>query len=98
MTARSTSSRSCGPGPTQSIETEAPLLHEAIHKRPFQAVGVAYMVRARAAINADQPGLGKTLQAIGAVIESGVKGPVLVVAPSVAVTATWPDEFDAWVP
>src|SRR6476661_3642781 len=48
--------------PTPRIEQEAPLLHKAIHERPFQAVGVAYMVRGRQAINADEPGLGKTLQ------------------------------------
>jgi Zierdtviridae DNA helicase len=83
---------------TPILERLYPELHAAVHNRPFQSVGIAFMVRARCAINADEPGLGKTLQAIGAVVEGGVKGPILVVAPAAATTVTWPDEFDVWVP
>jgi SNF2 family DNA or RNA helicase len=83
---------------TPILERLYPELHAAVHNRPFQSVGIAFMKRARCAINADEPGLGKTLQAMGAIIEGEVKGPVLVIAPAAATTVTWPDEFDIWVP
>jgi SNF2 family DNA or RNA helicase len=83
---------------TPILEQLYPELHDAVHNRPFQSVGIAFMKRARYAINADEPGLGKTLQAIGAIVEGEVTGPVLVIAPAAATTVTWPDEFDTWCP
>jgi SNF2 family DNA or RNA helicase len=83
---------------TPRIAREYPKLNAAIQRRAFQSVGVAYAVRACCSANGDQPGLGKTLQAAGAVIEAGLTGPILVVAPSAAATITWPDEFEEWVP
>ena len=80
------------------IEAESPQLAKALKARPFQTVGVAFAARNRSCLIADQPGLGKTLQAIGAVIESGVRGPILVVAPKAAAQITWPQELARWVP
>lgn len=82
----------------QAVEAEAPALAKALKSRPFQTVGVAFAARNQSCLIADQPGLGKTLQAIGAVIESGVRGPVLVVAPKAAAQITWPQELARWVP
>jgi SNF2 family DNA or RNA helicase len=42
--------------------------------------------------------LGKTIQSIAAVIESGITGPILVVAPKAAAKLTWPQELARWVP
>lgn len=39
-----------------------------------------------------------TLQAIGAVVESGVPGPYLVIAPKTAVESVWAPEIRRWVP
>jgi SNF2 family DNA or RNA helicase len=47
---------------------------------------------------ADQPGLGKTVQSIAAIIESGITGTILVVAPKAAAKLTWPQELARWVP
>lgn len=80
------------------VEQEAPRLHAALQNRPFQTVGVAFAARNRSCLIADQPGLGKTLQAIGAVIESETKGPILVVAPKAAAKLTWPQELAQWSP
>jgi SNF2 family DNA or RNA helicase len=71
-------------------------IRAATATRPYQRVGVHFLADSRAALLADQPGLGKTLQTIGAVIESGVPGPYLVVAPATAVTSVWPGEIDRW--
>lgn len=80
------------------VKAEAPTLWAAMQTRPFQTVGAAYAARNRSCLIADQPGLGKTLQAIGAVIESGVTGPILVVAPKAAAQLTWPQELARWAP
>jgi len=84
--------------PTPRIAKLYPRLDAAIHKRPFQSVGVEFAKRARYCVIGDQPGLGKTLEAVGAIIETDLRGPIVVAAPATAVVSTWPDEFDAWVP
>ena len=66
---------------------------------PYQEVGIAYTVLAgyRAMI-ADQPGLGKTIQAIGVVATNPKKlTPTLVVCPA-SVMANWKETFDRWMP
>ncbi|MBK8246380.1 MAG: hypothetical protein IPK85_03135 [Gemmatimonadetes bacterium] len=84
--------------PTPILDEVYPRLSEAVHHRAFQAVGIGFAMRAGVSVNGDHPGLGKTLQAIGAVVESQLAGPILVVAPSVAATVTWPDEMRDWAP
>jgi SNF2 family DNA or RNA helicase len=66
--------------------------------RPYQTVGAAFAARNRSCLIADDPGLGKTVQTIAGIIESGVTGPILVVAPKAAATITWPKELKRWVP
>jgi SNF2 family DNA or RNA helicase len=73
-------------------------LRGAMRARPFQEVGAAFAARNRYALIADDPGLGKTLQSIGAVIEAGIHGLILVVAPKSAVYDTWPREINLWSP
>ena len=84
--------------PTPVLDEVYPRLSAAVHHRAFQAVGIGYHLRAGVSVNGDHPGLGKTLQAIGAVVESQLAGPILVVAPAVAATVTWPDEMRDWAP
>jgi SNF2 family DNA or RNA helicase len=45
----------------------------------------------------DSPGVGKTLSTIIGVVNAGVTGPVLVVAPA-TVCGVWADEFAKWAP
>lgn len=80
------------------IQAQAPRLWQAMTNRPFQTVGAAFAARNHSCLIADQPGLGKTLQSIGAVIEAGITGPILVVAPKSAAKLTWPQELHQWVP
>jgi SNF2 family DNA or RNA helicase len=80
------------------IQANYPAIWEALSTRPFQTVGVAFAARNRSCLIADQPGLGKTLQTIGAAVEAGITGPILVVAPKAAAQLTWPQELARWAP
>lgn len=81
-----------------AVEALAPKLAAAMGNRTYQQVGSAFLARARRALLADEPGLGKTLQAMGAVLEGGITGPILVLAPTAAVQVTWPTEINQWLP
>ena len=66
--------------------------------RSYQRAAVEFMRTRKSVLLADQPGSGKTLQTIAAVIEAGVTGDILVLAPSIAVQAAWPGELARWAP
>lgn len=72
-------------------------LGQALSHRSFQREGIEFMNQQRNVLVADEPGLGKTLQAMGAVIESGCTGSILVVAPKSAAYVTWPHELASWL-
>lgn len=72
-------------------------LGQALSHREFQREGIEFAVKHRNILIADEPGLGKTLQAMGSVIESGCTGSVLVVAPKSAAYVTWPHELASWL-
>lgn len=80
------------------IRTGNPKLWSAMESRPFQTITPLFADVHRSVLLADHPGLGKTLQTIGAAIEADVRGPILVVAPAAAVQITWPTELHRWVP
>lgn len=79
------------------VERIAPVLAAAMKNRTYQQVGAAFLAQAGGGLLADQPGLGKTLQALGAVIESQHQGLNLIVAPATAVTMTWKPELKTWL-
>lgn len=82
----------------ERVQRESPVLARAMRTRTYQQVGTAFLYRAQNGLLADEPGLGKSLQVIGAVLESKLEGPVLVVAPAPAVLMTWALELETWVP
>ena len=69
----------------------------AMSHKPWQIPGTAFLVGQRNVLLADQPGLGKTIQALAAIIELDIKGPILVIAPRTAVNVTWPEEIEQWL-
>lgn len=85
-------------GALPAVAAEFPELYRAMASRPYQLVGAAWMVRVRTAILADEPGLGKTLQTMAAVVEAGLAGPIVVFAPRSAALITWPTELRRWLP
>lgn len=72
-------------------------LGKALTTRKFQREGVEFMKNHKCVLVADEPGLGKTLQSMSAVIESGCTGSILVVAPKTAAYVTWPAELQNWI-
>lgn len=63
---------------------------------PFQQTGVKFLTTARAAVLADDMGVGKSLQTIAA-LEFLDAYPALIVCPS-SVKASWRAEFAKWAP
>lgn len=80
------------------LPSVAPVLAEAMGARTYQRVGARFVAEGRAVLLADQPGLGKTLEAIGGIIESGVSGPVLILSLRTALRVVWEAELLRWLP
>lgn len=76
----------------------APRLAKAMRTRRYQRVGSRFVADGVATLVADDPGLGKTLIALGGILESQVPGPYLVVAPKTASEAVWAREIARWLP
>lgn len=81
----------------------APDLYAATNSRTYQRSGIRFIVDARGrddrrrALLADTVGLGKTAQAIAAMLESGEPGPYLIVCPKTPVLSTWVPEIRKWL-
>jgi len=80
------------------LPDSAPKLYEAMNARTYQRVGTRFIADNSATLLADEPGLGKTLMALGGILESGVSGPYLVVAPRTAADVVWRREINRWLP
>lgn len=76
----------------------APRLARAMRKRTYQRVGARFIADNAATLVADDPGLGKTLQAMAGIIEAQIPGPYLVVAPKTAADTVWKREIARWLP
>ena len=79
------------------VPSEAPVLYKALEDRPFQTVGAAFGAEGRRSmLLADEPGLGKTLQALGALTEAGARR-VLVFCRRSARRSVWEAEAYRWL-
>lgn len=69
--------------------------------KAYQRAGVEYLLEARRAFLADDPGTGKTLMALAALEAAHLSGtaawPAVVVCPATLVL-NWPRELDRWLP
>lgn len=74
-----------------------PVMAKALASRPYQSVGANFVASGRSVLLADEPGLGKTLEAIAGIAEAGVAGPYLIAAPLVAMTE-WTRQIQRWHP
>lgn len=74
-----------------------PGMWEAMTNRPYQPVASLYCAQAGQSLLADQPGVGKTIESLGALIEAGVRGRVLVLAPLKSTLAVWEPEIHRWM-
>lgn len=77
----------------------APKLYRAMRNRPYQLVGARFIADNQpGCLIADDPGLGKTLIAMGGILEAEIPGPYLIIAPKTAADATWKREIERWLP
>lgn len=79
-------------------EEDYPKLAGALRNRPYQTVGARFIAEGRRVLICDTVGLGKTAQALGGVMESGVEGPYLVICPKTAGYSVWGPEINQWLP
>jgi SNF2 family DNA or RNA helicase len=79
------------------VGEEAPELYMAMAARPYQLAGAAFMTEGKKVILGDEPGLGKTLQTLAALIETGAQR-ILVSCPKTATRAVWERETERWAP
>lgn len=82
----------------ERVPEVAPETAKALESRTYQPAAVRFIADGRNVLVADTPGLGKTLESIGGILESGVPGPYLVVAPKTSLDAVWEREILARVP
>jgi SNF2 family DNA or RNA helicase len=82
----------------ENLVSTAPKLYKAMSARPYQRVGARFVADSSAVLVADDPGLGKTLIALGGILEAEVPGPYLVIAPKTASDTVWKREITRWLP
>jgi Zierdtviridae DNA helicase len=78
--------------------SDYPHLSKAIASRPYQATAARFIAEGKTVLVADTPGLGKTTETIAGIIESGVPGPYLVVAPKTSLDVVWRREIEQRMP
>jgi SNF2 family DNA or RNA helicase len=82
----------------ERVPKVAPTMWEAMQNRPYQPVASLFMSEAVRCLNADQPGIGKTIETLGALVERNVTGPILILAPKTSCLVVWPAEIERWLP
>ncbi len=80
----------------ERVPAVAPKLWAAIEGRPYQVTGGAFGAAARAILNADEAGSGKTIQTLAALVEAGCRR-VLVFAKRTALRTVWQNEAERWL-
>lgn len=81
----------------ERLQEEAPDLLAAMRNRPYQLAGTAFMLAGKDVILGDDPGLGKTLQTLAALIEADAKV-ILVGCRRTATRTVWERETMRWAP
>lgn len=84
--------------PIEKLQRVAPRLYKAMRRRRYQRVGVRFIADNHATLLADEPGLGKTLMLMGGILEAGIPGPYLIIAPKTASDSVWRREILHWLP
>jgi SNF2 family DNA or RNA helicase len=84
--------------PPTRVREMAPKMLAGLKGKPFQVPGARFLAYARQALIADEPGMGKTIQTLAALVENLVDGGrILVLCPKTAVTSTWREEISKWL-
>lgn len=77
-----------------NLPSLAPDMHKFVSGRPYQLADIAFMAACDNPLNANAPGLGKTIEIIASVFESLTHdGPQLVLAPVTSLEVVWEAEL-----
>jgi len=79
------------------LPTEAPDLLRAMNNRKYQLAGAGFLLEGKRVVLADDPGLGKTIQTLAAVVQAGAKN-ILVACRRTAAHSVWELETLRWAP
>lgn len=83
----------------EAVGITHPALAKAMEVRTYQQVGAAFIAHQRHALIADEPGLGKTLEAIAGIVEAKCwHGLILIAAPLTSLRTVWEYELKKWAP
>lgn len=82
-----------------NVPRYAPKIAQAMANRTYQQVAAAFGARAGSFLLTDQPGLGKTIETLAALIEANGerRGLYLIFCPKVAVESVWAAEVAQWI-
>lgn len=78
------------------VKQDAPALYEAMCARPYQKAGARFAVDGRTVLIADEPGIGKTLETLAALVEN-ITMTALVFAKKKAIETVWAAEVPRWL-
>lgn len=81
-----------------NLQEAAPFLYKAMKRRKYQKVGARFIADNPVTGIFDDPGLGKTLIALGGILEAQIPGPYLIIAPKTASKPVWWHEIRRWLP
>jgi Zierdtviridae DNA helicase len=79
------------------VEREAPRLFAAMRDRKYQISGTGFLLTGKHVILGDDPGLGKTLQALAAVVQADARE-IIVACRRTATRTVWEKETKRWAP
>lgn len=82
----------------ENLQESAPFLYKAMSNRTYQKVGARFIAEGTGTLVSDDPGLGKTLIAMGGILEADIKGPYLIIAPKTAARPVWWREIRRFLP
>jgi SNF2 family DNA or RNA helicase len=81
------------------VPVHSPALAEAMGNRTYQQVAARFIAEVKNCLIADQPGLGKTLEAVAGLMEAELwHGPILVAAPLTSLHTVWQRELERFAP
>jgi SNF2 family DNA or RNA helicase len=89
--------KSAEPIQLELVPKLAPTIWAAYQNRGFQTVVPAFAKLVGRHFNADQPGCGKTIEELGALVECGIRGDILVVALKNTLRSVWAREIEKWL-
>lgn len=78
-----------------AVAERAPALFAAISDRPYQMNGAAWIAEGAQVLLGDQPGLGKTIQTLAAIVQANARL-ILVACPRTAMRTVWARETNRW--